>query len=114
MEPKHMKKKSPLWALLWLLLIPGQLFLGSAFIALGAYMDVQMFSHPAPDAMGHGAPVFSLIFAMISLVVTGIVLILVVVLTVVRYSAISKRNRAIDQVQMMGQMPYPQQPPEMN
>lgn len=90
-----MRKKSPCRALLWLLLIPGQIVVGTAFVALGAYMDSVMFSHPAPDTMGHGMPVFSLIFAIVAFVVTIIIVILSIIITIVRASAINRNNKMI-------------------
>ena len=71
------KKASPL---LWLLLIPGQLVAGGLFIWLGLRIDQAIFSKA--DTVGHGIPIFSVIFLLAAAVMTLAVFIVSLVLTV--------------------------------
>lgn len=90
------KRKSPAIALLWLLLIPGQLILGVLSVALGAWLDTMLFADRAEDAVGHGAPVFSLIIGFIVIAVTVIVILVAIILTIVGMIRINKRNKQIN------------------
>ena len=88
-----MKKKSPARALLWLLLIPGQLLLDAGLITAGTMLDVSLQSGGSGDHMGHMVPFFSVIFILAAGLFTLIAVILAIVLTIVRYSKIKKTNR---------------------
>lgn len=89
------RSKSPLKAFMWLLLIPGQLILAAAFMALGTWMDAGLFSHKAENVTGHGMPVFSMIFGIIAVIVTVVVIILAVILTIAGVIRICRNNKSV-------------------
>ena len=84
------KSKHPVFALLWLLLIPAQLVIDTIIISLAAYGDVSMAdSH----ALGHPAPALSILASLAAVVITIIVFIISIILTIVRYSILNKRYK---------------------
>ena len=108
-----MKKKSPAFALLWLLLIPGQMMLAGALFSLAASLDAASASNRPDDVIGHPVPVFSMMMAGIIILVTVVVILVSIIVTIVRFIAIRRQNKAIDQYMQMqqyyGQM-YPGAP----
>ena len=67
-----MKKRAP-W--LWLLLIPAQAVADVVLVVLGLFLDSLVFSHPSPDAGGHGFPALTLLFFLAAAVISVVVLI---------------------------------------
>ena len=63
------KKSKPL---LWLLLIPGQFAAVYLFMRFGAFIDILLFTDS--EGFGHGIPFFSVLFLIISLIITAIVI----------------------------------------
>ena len=65
-------KAKKLKPLLWLFLIPGQFSTAYLFMRLGAFIDILLFTDS--KGFGHGIPFFSVIFLIISLIITAIVI----------------------------------------
>ena len=84
-RPRH-----PIFALLWLLLIPAQLVIDAILISLAAYGDVSLAD---PDALGHPAPALSILASLAAVLFTGIVFIISITLVIVRYSILNKRYK---------------------
>lgn len=84
------QKKSPARAFLWFLIIPVQLVIDVALVALGPYIDSQIFSDTT--APGHAMPFFTVIMPFVALALTIIAVIVSVVMVVIRYSGIKKKN----------------------
>ena len=98
-KQQPLMKKSPLKALLWILLIPGQLILDAIFFSLGASLDSALFSNRAEDAVGHGMPVFTMLIGIVLAVVTILVIIVAIILTITRMIIISRNNKLIEQME---------------
>ena len=84
------KSKHPIFALLWLLLIPAQLVIDTIIISLAAYGDVSMAD---PDGGGHPAPALSILASLAAVILTIIVFIISIILVIVRYTILNKRYR---------------------
>ena len=80
MEMTPKKERSP-W--LWLLLIPVQLVILVLSFLGGASLDLAIFSGGG-ETVGHGVPIFSVLFPLIALVVTVIVILVAIVGLIVR------------------------------
>ncbi len=98
-KQKPLIRKSPLKALLWMLLIPGQLFLDAVFFCLGASMDAALFSNRPADAVGHGMPVFTMLIGIVLVIVTIIVILVAIILTITRMIIINRNNKLIEQME---------------
>jgi hypothetical protein len=96
-----MKKKSPALALLWLLLIPGQIAVAMLLFSAGALIDEFVLFGGAANTPGHPVPVVTLIFSFIAVVASFVVFILAIILTIVRFNKISKNNKMLDNMAYM-------------
>ncbi len=74
---------------LWLLLIPGKIVLDIIVFCAAAALDTYIV--PDPNAMGHPAPVFTLIAFLVLPILTVIVIILSIILVAVSKSRRNKR-----------------------
>ena len=88
-----MKKKNPLRALLWLIIIPVQIFIGTLLVILGAYLDGEVLFVHAPDTQGHGFPAFSLLLFILAAFATLVIVIASIVVTIVRLVILTNRNK---------------------
>ena len=91
-----MKRKSPALALLWLLLIPGQIIIALILFAVGALIDEYVLFGGAANTPGHPVPVVTLILSFVAVVASIVVFILAIVLTIVRFNKISKDNKMLE------------------
>ena len=98
-KQKPLIRKSPLKALLWMLLIPGQLLLDVIFFSLGASMDAALFSNRPEGAVGHAMPVFTMLIGTVVAIVTIIVILVAIILTITRMIIINRNNKLIEQME---------------
>ena len=87
-----MKRKSPALALLWLLLIPGQIIIALILFVVGALIDEYVLFGGAANPV----PVVTLILSFVAVVASFVVFILAIVLTIVRFNKISKDNKMLE------------------
>ncbi|MBO4900426.1 MAG: hypothetical protein J5509_09040 [Lachnospiraceae bacterium] len=103
-----MKRKSPALALLWLLLIPGQLIISGLITTIGATLEASMYAERPDDVVGHPAPFITVMFALVGTFLVVIAVVVAIILTIVRMIVINKRNKLIDQMNT-GYVAYGQQ-----
>ncbi len=96
-----MKKKSPALALLWLLLIPGQIGVAMLLFTAGALIDEYIIFGGSASTQGHPVPFITIIFTIIAVVASFVVFILAIILTIVRFNKISKNNKMLDNMAYM-------------
>ena len=93
-----MKKKSPALALLWLLIIPGQLIISGLITTFGATVEASMYADRPDDVVGHPAPFLTVLFALVGTFLVVMAVVIAIILTIARMIVISKRNKLIDQM----------------